>query len=155
MKLALRHRDEAKGTPIKGNGSPTGSGHGEVGGGGASAGSEEENSVRWHWTARGEANRPGMSESAGRREWQTQLAWGATVRTNSVSAARSPAMAETEQGRRATTTTVQAKKGGQEAQGSHDEAFTAPTRRQGRPRCAWNTEEGRRPCSYGGEHCSL
>jgi len=46
MKLALRHRDEAKGTPIKGNGSPTGSGHGEVGGGGASAGSEEENGVR-------------------------------------------------------------------------------------------------------------
>jgi len=38
-------------------------------------------------------------------------------------------MAETEQGRRATTTTVQAKKGGQEAQGSHDEAFTTPMRR--------------------------
>ena len=29
-----------------------------------------------------------------------------------------------------------------------------PARRQGRPRHTWNAEEGRRPCSYDGEHCS-
>ena len=38
-----------------------GPGHGEVGCGGASAGSEEESGVRWRWTARGEASRPGRS----------------------------------------------------------------------------------------------
>ena len=36
-------------------------GHGEVSGGGASAGSEEESDVRWRWTARGKVSRPGRS----------------------------------------------------------------------------------------------
>ena len=36
-------------------------GHGEVGDGGASVGSEEESDVRWCWTARGEVSRPGRS----------------------------------------------------------------------------------------------
>ena len=36
-------------------------GHGEVDGGGAPAGSEEEDAVGWRWTARGEASRPGRS----------------------------------------------------------------------------------------------
>ena len=44
-------------------------GHDEVGGGGASAGSEEEGVVRWHWTARGEASGPGRSGRARRMYW--------------------------------------------------------------------------------------
>jgi len=44
-------------------------GHGEVGGGGASAGFEEEDIVRWRWTARGEASRPGRSGRARWRYW--------------------------------------------------------------------------------------
>jgi len=48
--------------------------HGEGGGDGASAGSEEENVVRWRWTARGKASRPGRSGRVRWRCWQTQLA---------------------------------------------------------------------------------
>ena len=44
-------------------------GHGEVSDGGASAGSEEEGVVRWRWTARGKASRPGRSGRARRRYW--------------------------------------------------------------------------------------
>ena len=43
--------------------------HGEVGGGGASAGSEEEDVVRWRWTARDEASRPRRSGRSRRRHW--------------------------------------------------------------------------------------
>ena len=34
------------------------------------------------------------------------------------------------------------------------EPFPMPARHHRRPRRAWNAEEGRRPCSLGGEHCS-
>ena len=44
-------------------------GHGEVSDGGASTGSEEEDVVRWRWTARDEASRPGRSGRARRRYW--------------------------------------------------------------------------------------
>jgi len=42
------------------------------------------------------------------------------------------------------TTAAQAKKGGQEAQGSHDEAFTAPTRRPDGHARDWKETEARR-----------
>ena len=44
-------------------------GHGEVSDGGASAGSEEEGVVRWRWTARGEASKPGRRGRSRRRHW--------------------------------------------------------------------------------------
>ena len=72
-------------------------GHGEVGGGGASVGSEEEDVTRWHWTARGEASRPGRSGRARRRGWQMQLAQSATARMNFASTARTPAVSRREE----------------------------------------------------------
>ena len=72
-------------------------GHGEFGGGGALAGSEEEDVVRWRWTARDEASRPGRSGRSRRSCWQTQLARGATVRMNFASAARSPVASRREE----------------------------------------------------------
>ena len=58
--------------------------------GGAPAGSEEDEVVRWRRSARGEASRSGMSGRARRSFWPTQLALGTTVRTNCVSAGRTP-----------------------------------------------------------------
>ena len=66
-------------------------GHGEVNGGGAPAGSKEEDTVGWRWTARGEVSRPGRSGRARRSCWQTQSARSATARMNFASAARAPA----------------------------------------------------------------
>ena len=48
-------------------------GHGEVGGGGASAGSEEEDVVRWCWTVRDEASRLGRSARMWRRYAREEL----------------------------------------------------------------------------------
>jgi len=54
----------------------------------------------------------------------------------------SKASKKTEQGERAKTMAAQAIKGGQEARGSCDVAFTAPARRQNGHDRAWNAEEG-------------
>jgi len=61
---------------------------------------------------------------------------------------------KTEQGRKATTMAAQAKKDGQEAQGSHGEAFSAPTRRPDGHARDWKQAEARWRCSASGEHCS-
>jgi len=61
---------------------------------------------------------------------------------------------KTEQGRKATTMAAQAKKDGQEAQESHDKAFSAPTRRPDGHARDWKQAKARRRCSASGEHYS-
>ena len=50
---------------------------------------------------------------------------------------------------------AQAKKDGQETQGSYIVAFTAPARRPKGHARDWKPTEARRQCSFGGGHCSL
>ena len=56
--------------------------------------------------------------------------------------------------RRTTTTALELYRAAKEARRSHGDTFPTPARSQGRHARAWNAEDGRRPCSFGGEHCS-
>ena len=71
-------------------------------------------------------------------------------------------LAEDEQGRREkqskgkrrTATAPELYRTTKEARRSHGGVFPMPAQSQGRHTRAWNAEDGRRPCSKSGEHCS-